>query len=82
VSNPCNITEAVKFVFKYRGDSEILARQVDVPFESILGLAAHESLYGGGRIARENNNYFSMHAPAPFQIGVDTAKDDPRVKVA
>ncbi|MDI5829785.1 hypothetical protein MJN51_39885, partial [Salmonella enterica subsp. enterica serovar Kentucky] len=40
-----------------------------VPVENILGLAAAESQYGTGRIAREYNNYFSLQAPASFQSG-------------
>ncbi|MBV7407027.1 glucosaminidase domain-containing protein [Enterobacter sp. ENT03] len=63
----CNNTAAVRFVQEHIRDSEIIAKQLDVPVENILGLAAAESQYGTGRIAREYNNYFSMHGPAPLQ---------------
>lgn len=78
----CNIVYAVRFVQEFRNDSAQLAFYLNVPIENILGLAAHESQYGQGRIAREDNNYFSMHAPAPFQIGDDSAKGNALVKVA
>jgi len=80
--NPCDAHEATLFVLKYGGDAAALARLALVPAENILGLAAHESLYGGGRIAQEDNNYFSMHAPAPLQIGEDAARGNPKLKVA
>jgi hypothetical protein len=55
---------------------------VGVPVENILGLAAQESQYGSGRIASEYNNYFSMHAPAKFQVRAEPALKDPKIKVA
>jgi flagellum-specific peptidoglycan hydrolase FlgJ len=66
----------------FRQDSKQLAQFLNVPIENILGLAAHESQYGQGRIAQEDNNYFSMHAPAPMQIGEDVAKGNVHLKVA
>ncbi len=63
-------------------NSAQLALLINVPIENVLGLAAHESQYGQGRIAKEDNNYFSMHAPAPLQIGDDSAKGNPHVRVA
>lgn len=59
--NACNASDAVIFVSKYRIHSEMLARQIEVPTENILGLAAHESQYGLGRFAAEGNNFF-FHA--------------------
>lgn len=70
------------FVNKFRLQSAQIARQLNVPTENILGLAAQESSYGDGRIATEYNNYFSMHAPVPLQIRAEAAKLDPKVKVA
>ncbi len=64
----CNSTTAVTFIQKHLRDCETIAGQLDVPVENILGLAAAESEYGKGRIAREYNNYFSMHAPASYQL--------------
>ncbi|WP_105462887.1 glucosaminidase domain-containing protein [Escherichia coli] len=65
----CNNTGAVRFVQQYLKECELIAKQLDVPVENILGLAAKESFYGQGRIATEYNNYFSMHGPAPLQSG-------------
>jgi flagellum-specific peptidoglycan hydrolase FlgJ len=78
----CNIVYAVQFVQLHQSDCALLARLVNVPTENILGLAAHESQHGQGRIAVEDNNYFSMHAPAPLQVGEDAAKGSTQVKVA
>lgn len=77
----CSIQYAVQFVQKHRADSAYLAQLIQVPTENILGLAAHESQHGQGRIAVDDNNYFSMHAPAPFQIGDDVAKGNIHLKV-
>ena len=80
--NFCNNLSAVEFVYKFQNDASRLAQQVNVPTENILGLAAEESQYGAGRIATTINNYFSMHAPAPLQIGEEPAHGNPSVKVA
>jgi hypothetical protein len=81
-SRLCNNLGAVAFVNKHRHDCMQIANQLNVPIENIIGLAAQESQYGTGRIAREYNNYFSMHAPAPLQIGSAPALGNPKVKVA
>ena len=52
----CNNTNAVTFVSKYKAACQPIADQLDLPVENILGLAAQESQYGAGRIARELNN--------------------------
>jgi flagellum-specific peptidoglycan hydrolase FlgJ len=78
----CNVVSAVQFVQQFRQEAKQLAQMLNVPIENVLGLAAHESQYGQVRIAQEDNNYFSMHAPAPLQIGEDTAKGNAHVKVA
>jgi flagellum-specific peptidoglycan hydrolase FlgJ len=81
--NPlCNHQPAVDFVRKIHADCKTLADQLDVPVENLLGLAAEESQYGSGRIAKTYNNYFSMHAPAPFQKGAVPSQKNPKVKVA
>jgi hypothetical protein len=80
--NACNNFGAVSFVFKFQRDCEIIAKELTVPVENILGLAAAESAYGTGRIASEYNNYFSLQAPAPLQIRAEPAKLDPEVKMA
>ncbi len=78
----CNNTSAVAFVKQHLGDCKPVAEHLKVPVENILGLAAQESQYGTGRIARELNNYFSLHAPSPLQTGEEAAQKDPKVKVS
>jgi flagellum-specific peptidoglycan hydrolase FlgJ len=78
----CNNQQAVSFVFEHYAEAKQLADKVNVPVENILGLAAEESQYGTGSIAQECKNYFSLHAPAKFQIGSQPARGDPSVKVA
>jgi len=78
----CNNLNALAFVKQFKDDSAHIAATLDLPVENILGLAAEESLYGKGRIATEYNNYFSMHAPAPGQIGDAPALGSKKVRVA
>ena len=52
----CNNISAVTFVSKYKAVCQPIADQLDLPVENLLGLAAQESQYGTGRIARELNN--------------------------
>jgi flagellum-specific peptidoglycan hydrolase FlgJ len=80
--DPCNNLEAVQFVQDHLEDAKKLASEAEVPVENMLGLAAQESQYGAGRIAREYKNYFSMHAPAMFQTREEPALNDPKVQVA
>ena len=83
MKNPCNAVDAVTFIHKFRADCGPIAKQLGGSIENILGLAVQESEYGGeGRIAFEYNNYFSMHAPAPLQIRVESARKDSKVKIA
>jgi flagellum-specific peptidoglycan hydrolase FlgJ len=81
-NNLCNYAPAIAFVKKYEKSCMAVAIRLEVPVENILGLAAQESQYGQGRIASELNNYFSMHAPSNYQIGVESAKKDPKTKVS
>ncbi|NHZ35960.1 glucosaminidase domain-containing protein [Massilia rubra] len=78
----CNVHNAVLFVSLHAREAGALARKLKMPTENILGLAAHECKHGEGRFADKGNNFFSMHAPAPFQIGTITALRDPKVKMA
>lgn len=80
--NLCNTPIAVAFVARYKADAAIIAKQLDVPVENILGLAAEETQYGQGRVAKEFNNYFSMHAPAPLQLREAPVQGSTKVKVA
>lgn len=78
----CNNVGAVRFVREHMKVCEIIAKELDVPVENILGLAAAESQYGTGRIAVEYNNYFSLRAPASFQSGRVHPKDSNKTWVA
>ncbi|MFK3789223.1 glucosaminidase domain-containing protein [Pseudomonas piscis] len=78
----CNNISAVTFVSKYKVVCQPIADQLDLPVENILGLAAQESQYGTGRIAQDLNNFFSMHAPAPLQIGAEAPRGNAAIKVA
>jgi len=78
----CNYKSAVHFVKTIQADCKTLADQIDVPVENVVGLAAEESEYGSGRIAKTYNNYFSMHAPAPYQNGAVPSLKNPKLKVA
>ena len=74
-----------RFVDAHLADAQKVANQLGVPVENILGLSALESGWGGeakdARIAREANNYFSQHYPAPGATGW-IWNDDHTVKVA
>jgi uncharacterized FlgJ-related protein len=78
----CNDQDAVGFVKDYQAEAADLAEQADVPVEFILGLAAEETQWGTGDAANDCNNYFSLHAPVPFQTGSRPAKGDPKVLIA
>ena len=82
VRNLCNAVDAVAFVKFVRKDCETIANGLEITLENVIGLAAEESEYGRGRIAKEYNNYFSMHAPAPFQMRSEPARNDAKVQVA
>jgi hypothetical protein len=82
VSPLCNYQSAVDFVKRIQADCKTLADRINVPVENVVGLAAEESEYGTGRIAKMYNNYFSMHAPAVFQTGAEPSMKNPKVKVA
>ncbi|NHZ96330.1 glucosaminidase domain-containing protein [Massilia sp. CCM 8734] len=59
-----------------------VAKDLDIPLENLVGLAAEESGYRRGRISIDCKNYFSMRSPAPGQVGFEVARNDPKVKVA
>ncbi len=80
--NKCNNLKAIAFVMKYKSDCMLIAKQLDLPTENVLGLAALESQYGEGRIAKTYNNFFSMHAPAPFQTSSIAPLGNAKIKVA
>jgi hypothetical protein len=53
------------FIREYHEDAKILATQLNVPAEFILGLAAHESQFGRANHLEETQNYFSLHSRSP-----------------
>lgn len=82
VSKLCNNQDAVKFVKDFQPEAADIAKTVNVPVEFILGLVAQETQYGLGDAAKNDNNYYSLHAPAPGQSGARPAKGDPKVMIA
>ena len=80
--NFCNDRDAVGFVKIFSPYCVQVAKDLDIPLENLVGLAAEESGYGSGRISIDCKNFFSMRSPAPGQIGFEFARDDPKVKVA
>src|SRR5690348_5593835 len=54
-----------RFVDKYLTATKKTAKQLNVPVEYLLGLAAVESGWGvASRFAVQGNSFFSMHYPA------------------
>ncbi len=70
-----------RFIDAHLSDAAAVARQFGIPVENIIGVSAVESGWGTSRFAREGNNYFGIHYPAPFASGYMVARDN-RVKVA
>lgn len=70
-----------RFVDAHLADTIKLAERLGIPVENILGLAALESRWGEARFAREGNNFFGIHYPAPFATGYLQARGGP-AKVA
>jgi hypothetical protein len=58
-----------RFVDEHLADTQKTADRLGTPVENILGIAALESTWGEARFAREGNNFFGVHYPAPFATG-------------
>jgi flagellum-specific peptidoglycan hydrolase FlgJ len=58
-----------RFVHAHFADAQKAAHQLGVPIENILGPSALESEWGTHRFATEGNNFFGIHARAPFATG-------------
>jgi hypothetical protein len=58
-----------RFVDAHLEQTRAVAKELGVPVENILGVAALESKWGESRFAADGNNYFGMHYPAPFATG-------------
>lgn len=52
-SSLCNTPVALAFVTRFKAGAAVIAQQLQVPVENILGLAAEQTQYGSGRIAKE-----------------------------
>lgn len=58
-----------RFVYAHLADTQKAADRLGAPVENILAVAALESTRGEARFAREENNFFGVHYPAPFATG-------------
>ena len=68
----CNVGYAVDFVHAHEADAAIVAKELGVSTQDILGLSASESTFGSGKFVRdEGNNYFSLQGNenSPFANG-------------
>lgn len=63
ISKLCNNQNAVQFVKDFKPEATDIAKRLNVPVEYILGLVAQETQYGLGDAAKNDNNYYSLHAP-------------------
>ena len=66
---PSAKSDAQNFIDAHQKDAAIIAANLNVPTENILGLSGIESFWGKGPFARYNN-FFSQHAgkKVPFQM--------------
>ncbi len=66
--HPCSALSAVSFIHAHQDDAAIVARQLTVPTQNVLGLSGIESKWGQSNAARYANNFFGLHggADAPF----------------
>jgi hypothetical protein len=70
------------FIKIHLNDAIAIANLANILPEEVLGISGLESGWGDGRFAVEGNNFFSLHAPAPYETGTITAKGDAKVQVA
>jgi hypothetical protein len=70
-ADPIDATVAKKqeFVATYQLALGRAAKQLNVPVENLLGIAALESNWGKSRFASKGFNIFGMQYPAPFAVG-------------
>jgi hypothetical protein len=76
------MSKKLVFVKAHLNDAKLIASSADILPEEVLGLSGLESGWGDGRFAVEGNNYFSLHAPAPYETGTIPAKGNSKVLVA
>ena len=64
----CGATQAVSFIKAHQADAAIVAKQLGIPTQNVLGLSGIESFWGTSNIATSANNFFGLHggANAPF----------------
>jgi RHS repeat-associated protein len=70
---------ASTFIKQHLKEAKGFAEQLHVPVEYFLGLAGKESFWGKNRLAREDNNFFSLHwsDKLTHTIGKDVKPWDP-----
>src|SRR5262249_5317404 len=54
------------FVDAHLASTEKAAKELNVPVENILGVAAFESTYGTSSITQEANNFFGIHYSSTY----------------
>jgi hypothetical protein len=67
----CGATQAVSFIKAHQADAALVAKQLGIPTQNVLGLSGIESTWGTSNIATSANNFFGLHggANAPFANG-------------
>ena len=67
-AHPCSALSAVSLIHAHQDDAAIVARQLTVPTQIVLGLSGIQSKWGQSNAARYANNFFGLHggADAPF----------------
>jgi flagellum-specific peptidoglycan hydrolase FlgJ len=64
------------WIDQYGAAARVVAADLKIPAENLLGLSALESGWASGPFVRDGrNNFFSMHSPTPFENGVVFTKD-------
>ncbi len=71
-SKACRAVNAVSFVHAHQNDAAVIAQQLGVPTQNVLGLSGIESKWGASNAAIRANNFFGLHGGAhePFANGV------------
>lgn len=72
------------FVNAHLAATERVAKELNVPVENILGIAALESQWGDYHFASEGNNFFGLYYPAPYGVPNqwNTARGNPKARLA
>ena len=57
------------FMRAHLADAQLIADELSIPVEFILGLSAEESTWGTSNIATKFSNFFGMHGGAKYSVG-------------